>query len=370
MEKERRTVAVVGNPTSDKGKAGETYTHVHAMLLEAGNEHGFEVVDLTGENYGDSLQKVRDAIDDLDYVIVVGGDGMVSLGVNALGHSGKPLGIVAIGSGNDFARSMGLPIDRVQIAVEGIIGAIVRGSHIEVDMGHVTSLASAVRQDAHVNPEQAENLHESVSHEANAQEDQPDSMKVDKYYAGMLSCGMDASVNNRANHSRLPNGTLRYFAALMTELTRLKPYGYHLCAVLEDGSVDERDVLSPLLTVANSRYVGGGIFMSPQSQLDDGLLDVIWLEGMPSLAQCITAVANAYNGKILDQPIFHTQRVKSIEISHYAEGAEPPALMADGEYVGQLPVKVTAQEHSLQVLVPPAVAEYHGMEKSYEGESR
>ena len=63
---------------------------------------------------------------------------MVALGANAVGCSGKPLGIVAIGSGNDFARGLDLPVNRVETAVEGIVGAIVRGTHIDVDMGLVT----------------------------------------------------------------------------------------------------------------------------------------------------------------------------------------------------------------------------------------
>ena len=71
---------------------------------------------------------------------MVGGDGMIALGANAVGCSGKPLGIVATGSGNDFARGLKLPVNRIETAVEGIVGAIVRGSHIDVDMGRVTSL--------------------------------------------------------------------------------------------------------------------------------------------------------------------------------------------------------------------------------------
>ncbi|MCC2735890.1 hypothetical protein LK488_17330, partial [Fusicatenibacter saccharivorans] len=47
---------------------------------------------------------------------------------------------VAMGSGNDFARGLKLPVNRIETAVEGIVGAIVRGSHIDVDMGRVTSL--------------------------------------------------------------------------------------------------------------------------------------------------------------------------------------------------------------------------------------
>lgn len=130
---------------------------------------------------------------------------MVALGANAVGCSGKPLGIVAIGSGNDFARGLDLPVNRVETAVEGIVGAIVRGTHIDVDMGLVTSLP-----DGHaIDSTDGTDVSQSRS-------------PIDRYYAGMLSCGLDASINDRANHSHLPNGSLRYFAAVIVELTHAK----------------------------------------------------------------------------------------------------------------------------------------------------
>lgn len=319
---------MIGNPTADHGRAARTGERVFDLLADAGQRHGFEVIDLTGSSYDESLQAARDNTKEYDHLVVVGGDGMISLGANAVANSGKPLGIVAIGSGNDFARGMKLPVNRIETAVEGIAGAIVRGSHIDVDMGYVRSLPEAVRP-------------------------------IDKYYAGMLSCGIDASINERANHSRLPNGSVRYMAAVLVELTGLKRYGYHVKATLADGSIEERDVLTPLLTVANSRHVGGGIELSPYSHFSDGLLDLVWLERMPSVAECARAVANAYNGRILSTDLFGWKRVREVVVTRAEEGAEPPVFMADGEIVGSLPVKVSAQDRALRVLVPPAVAAWH-----------
>ena len=180
---------------------------------------------------------------------------------------------------------------------------------------------------------------------------------VNRFYAGMLSCGLDASINDRANHSRLPNGSLRYFAAVLVELTHMKQYGYHVKATLADGTVEEKDIISPLLTVANSRHIGGGIEVSPYSRFSDGLLDLVWLDHVPNVAECADAVARAYSGKILGCKVFGWKRVRDIEITRAQEGDEPPVLMADGEYVGRLPVKVVAQGRALRVLVPPAVVE-------------
>ena len=171
----------------------------------------------------------------------------------------------------------------------------------------------------------------------------------------MLSCGLDASINDRANHSRLPNGSLRYFAAVIVELTHMQRYGYHIKATLADGSVEERDIISPLLTVANSRHIGGGIEVSPYSRFSDGMLDLVWLDHVPNFMECVDAIMRAYHGRLLGSKAFGWKRVREIEITKAQDGAEPPVMMADGEYVGHMPVKVAVQDRALRVLVPPAV---------------
>ncbi|NMM93330.1 diacylglycerol/lipid kinase family protein [Bifidobacterium oedipodis] len=344
IRENRHVVAMVGNPTSDKGRGAKVDAQVLDLLEHSGEQYGFDVVDLTGSSFDDSLARAREHAGEYDYLVVVGGDGMVGLGANAVGFSGKPLGIVAIGSGNDFARGLKLPINRVETSVEGIVGAMVCGSHIDVDMGRVTSLEGGYAVDPSTGRE-----YEQV---ADAGETHP----IDRYYAGMLSCGLDASINDYANHSHLPNGTVRYMVGVLVKLTHMASYGYHVKATLADGSTDERDIISPMLTVANSRYVGGGIAVCPYSCLDDGLLDLVWLEHMPNVKECAVALSNAYNGRLLASQVFGWERVSEIEITRAESGTEPPILMADGEYVGCLPVRVSMQRRALRVLVPPAVA--------------
>ena len=58
----------------------------------------------------------------------------------------------------------------------------------------------------------------------------------------------------------------------------MKRYGYHIKATLADGTTDERDIITPLLTIANSRHIGGGIEVSPYSCFSDGLLDLVWMD--------------------------------------------------------------------------------------------
>ncbi len=347
------TVAVVGNPTSNKGKGAKVGEQVVRLLQEAGAKHGFDVIDVTGLSFEDSLRNARTRKDEYDYLVVVGGDGMIALGANAVGLSGKPLGIVATGSGNDFARGLNLPVNRVSTAVEGIVGAIVRGTYIDVDMGLATSLPGGYA----VDPNSGDS-YGSVTSRSLATPQGSATVKrtaINRLYAGMLSCGLDASINDRANHSRLPNGSLRYFAAVIVELTHMQRYGYHIKATLADGSVEERDIISPLLTVANSRHIGGGIEVSPYSRFSDGMLDLVWLDHVPNFMECVDAIMRAYHGRLLGSKAFGWKRVREIEITKAQDGAEPPVMMADGEYVGHMPVKVAVQDRALRVLVPPAV---------------
>ncbi len=368
------TVAVVGNPTSNKGKGAKVGEQVVRLLQEAGAKHGFDVIDVTGLSFEDSLRNARTRKDEYDYLVVVGGDGMIALGANAVGLSGKPLGIVATGSGNDFARGLNLPVNRVNTAVEGIVGAIVRGTYIDVDMGLATSLPGGYAVDpsfgedgsrdecGHKNGNGRENDGDSCGSVTSCSPATPQGSAtvkrtaINRFYAGMLSCGLDASINDRANHSHLPNGSLRYFAAVIVELTHMRRYGYHIKATLADGSVEERDVISPLLTVANSRHIGGGIEVSPYSRFSDGMLDLVWLDHVPNFMECVDAIMRAYHGRLLGSKAFGWKRVREIEITKAQDGAEPPVMMADGEYVGRMPVKVAVQDRALRVLVPPAVA--------------
>ncbi|KAB8286938.1 DeoR family transcriptional regulator [Bifidobacterium ramosum] len=389
----RTVVAMIGNPVSDKGRGAKIDAQVMALLDDAGRRHGFDIIDLTGTSFDDSLRNARDHRDDYSHLVVVGGDGMIALGANAVGSSGKPLGIVATGSGNDFARGLGLPVNRIATAVEGIVGAIVRGSHIDVDMGRVTSLpggyavdaatgnlltcgADAVDDDDVTMPTAAHGRRGDVSNRSGTMspdmgrvgvddDDEADGTvrpPIDRYYGGMLNCGLDASINDRANHSHLPGGSLRYFAAVLVEVAHLKQYGYHIKAVLADGSVEERDIISPMITVANSRHIGGGLEVSPYSRFADGLLDLVWIDHMPNVLEIADAISKGYNGRLLASHVFGWKRVREVEITRAAEGDEPPVLMADGEYIGHLPVKVTAQDRALRVLVPPAVARDHELD--------
>lgn len=91
------TVACIGNPIADKGHGEEAYERAFDLLGREGERYGFAVMDLTGGSFEESLANARQHAELYDALVVVGGDGMIALGANAIGGSGKPLGIVAVG---------------------------------------------------------------------------------------------------------------------------------------------------------------------------------------------------------------------------------------------------------------------------------
>lgn len=194
MGEAKTMVALIGNPVSNKGWGAVVGEQVFTMLAEAGQRHGFDVMDLTGTSFDDSLTAARENRALYDYLVVVGGDGMIALGANAVCGSGIPLGIVAVGSGNDFARGLKLPVNRVKTAVEGIVGAIACGTYLDVDMGRVRSTEIACM------------VHGESGEPVVDEEGRPVNGLIDRYYAGMLNCGLDASINIGPTIRAFPEG--------------------------------------------------------------------------------------------------------------------------------------------------------------------
>ncbi|MBW3088154.1 diacylglycerol kinase [Bifidobacterium sp. 82T24] len=318
------TIAVVTNPASDNGRGRLAGRKAIGYLTERCSRTGFTVIDVTGATRRESLENARRHLSHADALVVVGGDGMVSLGVNAVADCDIPLGIVACGSGNDFARGLGLPVGHVETSIEAILAALSYQSSINLDLGH-------------------------------AESPDDDGTRVNTFFAGMLNCSIDAAINNRANHSRLPFGGLRYLEAGIREALHVKDYGFHIDVTYDDGDMDDYDLTTPLLAVANARFIGSGIEASPDSDLGDGMLEMLWAKWRPSAPQALRVLAQAYRGTHLSNPLIGYRRITAVTISGGGRGEEPPLLMADGEIVGRVPVRVDVHHKALKLLVPPSV---------------
>lgn len=122
------------NPTAGSGRAAHAAQPAASALREA----GFSVRSVVGADAPDALARLRAAVrEGTGAVIAVGGDGMVSLALQALAGTLVPLGVVAVGTGNDFARAMGLPVREPARAGRLAAEALKEGRVREIDLGRV-----------------------------------------------------------------------------------------------------------------------------------------------------------------------------------------------------------------------------------------
>jgi diacylglycerol kinase (ATP) len=298
---ERRRIALVGNPTAGKGRAREHGTGAAALL----RAEGYEVEDVTGTSAADSLARARAAVQaGADVLVVVGGDGMVHLGVNAVAATTTPLAVIGCGTGNDVATSLGLPVHDLPAAVRTVVSGTTR----QVD---------AVRQ--------------------------VDAGSSERWYAGVLCGGFDAVVNERANSWRWPRGRLRYDLAIARELPVFRPLEYELEL---DGELWRTRAM--LVAVGNGPRYGGGMQIAPDASYDDGLLDVV-VVGPMSVVGLARAFPKIYSGEHVRPPAVTIRRARSVRLSTTGITA-----YADGERFGPLPLTVEAVPGALTVLVPAA----------------
>jgi diacylglycerol kinase (ATP) len=299
MTTARARIVVAINPQASFG----TRRDVGPRAVEALEAAGYEVVPLMQPNMELLRREVSSAVESgADALVVVGGDGMVSLGVNIVADTMTPLGIVPNGTGNDAARGLGISLDDMDAAIASLIAALERGPRT-IDVGRV-------RQGG-----------------------------LSTWFVGVLSAGFDSLVNERANRMSRPRGKSRYTIAMLRELVTFKPREY---VVTADGNTTTTRAM--LIAVANNQSIGGGMRIAPGAVLDDGLLDLFIVTPMSKFA-FIRVFPKVFSGTHTSIEQVHLSTVRSVRL-------ESPAAVAyaDGERIGALPVDVEVVPGALRVL--------------------
>ena len=306
-----RRIALAVNPTAGRGRGAQAGAAVASRLVAG----GAEVERITAPDAAALEARAREAVaEGADTLVVVGGDGMVHLGVNVVAGTGCALGIVAAGTGNDIARSLGLQLHDPDAAARDIIAAVEDGTVREIDGARCVGVGGAPGAGA----------------------------AGDRWFAGVLGAGFDALVNERANGWRWPRGHLRYDLAILRELRVLRPRDY----LLElDGQA--WDVSAVMVVVANGPSYGGGMRICPDAVLDDGLLDVLVVESLSRTA-FLRIYPRVYRGAHLADPRVTVRRARRVRLQ-----AAGIVTYADGERLAPLPITVEAVPGALRVLVPP-----------------
>ena len=259
---------------------------------------------IVGRDAHHARQLVDSALSDSsDALVVVGGDGVISLALQALPHSGIPLGIIPAGTGNDHAREYSIPTGDPAAAVD-----VIAAGHTEtVDLGHIKG-----------------------------------SDGTSSYFGTVAATGFDSLVSDRVNRMSWPHGRMRYNLAIVAELSKLRLLPFRLVL---DG---RREIVTDLTLGAfgNTRSYGGGMRICPDARHDDGLLDVTMVH-TASRVKLVRLFPTVFKGTHVDLDEVTTARARTITV-------ESPGInaYADGDYVCPLPAEISAVPRALEILTP------------------
>ena len=279
------------NPTSGGGKGQREARRVTAFF----RERGADLLTVSGSSFDEAsriFQKnLKENVGRISGVVVVGGDGMMHMAVQELAGTSTPIALVPAGTGNDFARALGLDLKHPTKHLP----LLFTQSPEAVDLGLVNG----------------------------------------RYFADILSTGFDSIVNEKANSLKFIKGRMKYNIAIALVLSTFRPQEYRF-------SIDSVDFTSKamLIAVSNGQSYGGGMKVTPHAKIDDGLFDVMIL-GPVSKIEFLRVFPRVFSGSHVDHPAVKIMQGKRVRIQ-----AEAVAY-ADGERIGDLPIEASVVPQAL-----------------------
>ncbi|MGE2715927.1 diacylglycerol kinase [Mycolicibacterium litorale] len=293
-------VTVLTNPLSGHGNA----PHAAERAVARFQRRGVDVTAIVGTDAAHARRLVDEALaGGTDALVVVGGDGVISLALQALAHGDVPLGIVPAGTGNDHAREYRLPTGDPEAAAD----VIVDGHTETVDLGRIDDAAGG-----------------------------------HKFFGTVMAAGFDSLVSDRTNRMRWPHGRMRYNVAMVAELSKLRLLPFRLR--FDDGEAVHTELT--LAAFGNTRSYGGGMRICPDADHTDGLLDVTMVHSA-SRGRLIRLFPTVFKGTHVDLDDVTTARARVVEVDCPGINA-----YADGDFACPLPVTVSAAPAALRILVP------------------
>jgi YegS/Rv2252/BmrU family lipid kinase len=303
-----RTMVIV-NPTSGAGASGRRWQRTARALNEAlgAFEHDFTREPLH------ATRLARQALDGgCEMVVAVGGDGTLNEVVCGFFDAGRPvapqalLGVVALGTGSDFARTLGQP--GLEEACARLGG---RDSRL-IDVGHArfTSHAGAPTQRCFVN---------------------------------VASFGCSGRVTRLVSpRLKRVSGSLAFTLATVRALATF--HDQRVSMSLDGGPALEYSITN--CAFCNARFFGGGMQVGPQASIDDGRFDVTLWSGF-GLLDFVRKRRSLYSGAHVDDP-----GTRLLHASHAtAESAAEVLFELDGESVGRLPVELRILPRALRLKI-------------------
>lgn len=296
---------VIANPASQSGAGAEGAQFIERTLQHFDSAtDGYQIRLTNAPGHATSLAR---SATHYDTVLALGGDGVIHEVVNGLmkiGPNLRPrLGIIPLGSGNDFARSLGM----AQNTPEKSLAQVLQGVTRKIDLGLVNGI----------------------------------------YFDQTLSFGVDAAIALDTMERRQKSGShgTRLFAASGIDVIRhqLRRYAY---AAKTDG--ERLDGESVIFAIQNGPTYGGGFKICPKADLSDGKLDVCSTVGNPSMVEALLILGRARFGAHVNSRYMRFRHIKQLTIDFEDE----PPCQADGERVEGSHFEVSCVHRALDVIFP------------------
>lgn len=316
-------IYLIVNPEAAGGKAKEEFS----KLKEVIDEKKLDVDVFFSEYPGHSIELARNAFNQsATRIVSFGGDGTHNEVINGILNAAKEsfkketdnfsneeklripvLGLVSIGSGNDFRKSLKLPkdiVDAFKIAIKGVQKFIDVGLFEYMDFN---------------------------------------GEKKSRHFLNILSGGFSGTVTVKANRSKKSvfKGLVYLGALLNTLLFSLVPDGLLRHESHEiNGKFFEFDI-------ANGKYFGGGMLVSPFSEVDDGYLNIALFRDYKGI-EVLFKLKKLFDGTIIKEKKLYYEKTKEVFVQ-----CDPPSIIeADGEVLGYTPVKAKVIEKAIRVIIP------------------
>ena len=295
-DRPKRRALLVVNSASRNGRHGigaaaAVFGAAGIELVEAGCAAGADI--------GPCILAHRETV---DCVVVGGGDGTINSAARALVDTGLPLGVLPLGTANDFARSVGIPLD-----LAGAAHLICEGRTQRIDAGDVNG----------------------------------------HLFFNVASVGLAADLAKAITTERKRRfGRLSYAMSAAKLMLEARPF--HATILKGDGGDDETAMVRTMqIAVGNGRFYGGGNVVASDARIDDGFLDLYSLEFAEvwRMALMIPSFPSGAHGSIQE---VRTARAGRFEVIT----RKPRPVNADGELVTQTPAVFTQRKLAVRVYAP------------------
>jgi YegS/Rv2252/BmrU family lipid kinase len=293
MSGDRPRYLLLVNPSAGGGRAAKLLPQLGGALRARSLDH--RLVLTTSLQHG--CEEARKAATAGEIPVVMSGDGLIGQIGGVLAGGDVPMGVIPGGRGNDLARVLGIPTE-----IPAAVDLLAVGPTRAIDVGEVNG----------------------------------------RRFLGVASCGFDSEANRIANQTRVVKGNLVYLYSALRALAAWKPARFELAL---DG--DPRSFSGYSVAAANSKAFGGGMFIAPDAELDDGKLDVVWISEIAKL-RYLANLPKVFKGRHVDNEEVTVLRAAEVTIS----ADRPFAVYADGDPLADLPATIRVLPRALKVIAP------------------